>query len=77
MISIDRVPLVRDGGRPLKYYILSEEEVVTLNLITADLIERANAIMLRVMKIEDETRVAYACTSVQVQEEEVEINGGN
>ena len=60
MINIDRVPLVRNGAATPNYYLLSRDEADDLLLLTDDLVNRANAIMLRVMHIQDGLAAQYA-----------------
>lgn len=67
MIDLTRSPMVRemhDEYDDFNYYLLSREEANQLLLLTEELIERANKIMMRVMRIQEVLATNYEHRSV-------------
>jgi hypothetical protein len=67
MINLSRIPLVREAPvhineNNFNYYLLSRDEADELLLLTDDLVDRANKIMLRVMRIQEFLSEQYTNT---------------
>lgn len=60
-MNLERLPLVRARSVEdnFNYYLLSADEADQLMLLTDDLVDRANKIMMRVMAIQDVLAMQY------------------
>lgn len=60
-MHLNPLPFIREREHEeFNYYLLSRDEADELMLLTDDLVDRANRIMVRVMRIQDFLATQYA-----------------